>query len=88
MNYILIRHEVTDFSKWKSAYDAHAGARQSAGLKQEKLLRNTDNPNEVVLLFSAHDLNKAKQFAASDDLRQRMQQAGVSDKPDVYFLSD
>jgi len=86
MNYILIRHQVADFAKWKSAYDAHSSARTSAGLKEEHLLRNIDNPNEVILLFSAQDLNKAKQFAESDELRQRMQQAGVSDKPDVWFL--
>jgi hypothetical protein len=30
--------------------------------------------------------DKAKAFAASDDLRQAMQKAGVSDKPDIYFL--
>ena len=49
-------------------------------------MRNTENPNEVILLFSVEDPDKAKAFAASDDLRQAMQKAGVSDKPDVYFL--
>lgn len=88
MNYILIRHKVADFAKWKPVYDGHASARSNAGLKEERLLRNTENQNEVVMLFSAQDLNKAKQFAASDDLRQRMQQAGVTDKPDIYFLQD
>jgi len=87
MPHIMIRHKVADFGKWKSAYDAHASVRASAGLKEEHLLRSNDNPNEVVLLFSAEDLNKAKQFAASDDLRQTMQQAGVTDKPDIYFLN-
>jgi hypothetical protein len=75
MNYILIRHKIADFGKWKPAYDAHASARAAAGLKEERLLRNIDNPNEVVLLFSAHDLNKAKQFAASDDLRSECSKA-------------
>jgi hypothetical protein len=42
--------------------------------------------DEVILLFSVEDLDKAKAFAASDDLRQAMQRAGMSDKPDVYFL--
>jgi hypothetical protein len=42
----------------------------------------------VILLFGAQDLNKAKEFAGSDDLRQKMQQAGVIDKPDVWFLRD
>jgi hypothetical protein len=87
MNYILIRHKVADFGKWKPVYDAHASARAAAGLKEERLLRNIDNPNEVVLLFLAQDLNKAKEFAGSDDLRQRMQEAGVIDKPDVWFLN-
>jgi len=88
MNYLLIRHKVADFAKWKSVYDAHGPARANAGLKEERLLRSIDNPNEVVLLFSAQDLDKAKQFAASDDLRQRMQQAGVTNKPDLWFLID
>jgi hypothetical protein len=88
MNYILIRHKVADFGKWRPTYDAHASARAAAGLKEERLLRNIDSPNEVILLFSAQDLNKAKEFARSDDLRQKMQQAGVTDKPDVWFLED
>jgi heme-degrading monooxygenase HmoA len=86
MIHMLVRHKVADFAKWKAAYDAHGSARQNAGLKEEHLLRNVDEPNEVILLFSAEDLEKAKAFSASDDLRQAMQKAGVTDKPDVYFL--
>ncbi len=86
MIHMLVRHKVADFAKWKAAYDAHGSARQNAGLKEEHLLRNVDDPNEVILLFSAEDLEKAKAFSASDDLRQAMQKAGVTDKPDVYFL--
>jgi hypothetical protein len=41
----------------------------------------------VVLLFAAEDLKKAQAFAASSDLREAMQRAGVIEKPDVYFLS-
>ncbi|PYK07336.1 MAG: cyclase [Verrucomicrobia bacterium] len=88
MMHMLIRHKVADFAKWKPVYDAHEPSRQNAGLKEEHLLRNADDPNEVILLFSTEDLDKAKAFTASDDLRQAMQKAGVSDKPDVYFLKD
>ena len=86
MIHMLIRHKVADFAKWKPVYDAHASSRQKAGLKEEHLLRNADDPNEVILLFSTEDLDKAKAFTASDDLRQAMQKAGVRDKPDVWFL--
>ena len=86
MIYVMVRHQVADFGKWKSAYDAHAPARTKAGLKELNVLRNIDNPDEIVLLFSADDLGKAKAFTASQDLREAMEKAGVKDKPDVWFL--
>ena len=86
MTYLMVRHKVADFGEWKPVYDAHAPARAKAGLKEEHLLRNIDNPDEIVLLFSTDDLGKAKTFAASADLREAMQKAGVTDKPDLYFL--
>lgn len=86
MPYLLVRHKVADFSKWKPVYDAHLPARQKAGLKEEHLLRSIDDPNETVILFEAEDVQKAREFAASSDLREAMQRAGVVDKPDIYFL--
>lgn len=82
----MVRHKVGDFGKWKPAYDAHASARTKAGLKQLHLFRNIDNPDEIVLLFLADDLGRAKAFAASQDLRDAMEKAGVTEKPDVWFL--
>ena len=87
MTYFLVRHKVADFSKWKPVYDAHLGARQKAGLEEKHLLRNIEDLNEVIILFQAEDVEKAKEFASSADLRETMQRAGVADKPDIYFLS-
>jgi hypothetical protein len=86
MPHLLVRQKVADFSKWKSAYDNHSPARKEAGLKEEHLLRNLDDPNEVTLLFEVKDLEKAREFGASADLREAMRDAGVVDKPDIYFL--
>ena len=71
MMHVLVRHKVADFAKWKSVYDAHLSARQRAGLKEEHLFRNADEPNEVLLLFSVEDFDKTKAFTASDDLRRQ-----------------
>ena len=49
MPYLLVRHKASDFSKWKAAYDAHLPAREEVGLKEGHLLRNMEDPNEVVL---------------------------------------
>ena len=87
MRYLLVRHKVAEFDRWKSGYDAHLPSRQKAGLKEEHLLRNIDEPSEVLILFEVEDLQKAREFVDSADLRQVMEKAGVIDKPDIYHLA-
>ena len=86
-NFLLVRHKVRDFSEWKRGYDAHLPKRKEAGLAEKHLLRSAGDPNEVVLLFEATDMSRAKAFAESADLRETMQALGVIDKPDLYFLN-
>lgn len=87
-SYLLVRHKVSDFAEWKRGYDAHLPKRVEAGLTEKYLLRGAHDPNEVILLFAAQDVNRAKAFAESADLRETMQKVGVVDKPDIYFLND
>jgi hypothetical protein len=86
-NFMLVRHKVRDFASWKPAYEAHRPKRDQAGLTEEHLLRGASDSNEVVLLFRAADLARAKAFADSTDLRDTMTKAGVVDRPDIYFLT-
>ena len=44
--------------------------------------------SELIILFEWDDLKRARQFAQSEDLRKTMERAGISDKPDVYFLEE
>lgn len=88
MPYILIRHKVKDYAKWKPVFDEHGAARKASGSKGGRLFRNVDDPSETVILLEVEDIGKARQFAQSADLRQAMQRAGVSDQPDVYFLDE
>jgi len=86
-SYLLIRHKVTDFKTWKAGYDTHQAMRTGAGLTEKYLLRSADDPNEVVALFEAQDIDRAKGFATSAELREKMQEFGVADRPDIYFLN-
>jgi len=86
-HYMLVRHKVRDFSEWKPGYEAHLAKRKEAGLTEKYLMREADDPNEVVVLFEAKDLARAKQFAQSDDLRETMNKLGVIDKPEIHFLN-
>ena len=88
MAYMLIRHKVAEFEKWKQAYEDHRATRQAAGIKDLHLWRNAEDPNEVIVLFEASNVAKAKDFAGSPDLKEKMQAAGVQGMPDIVFLSD
>ncbi len=88
ITYMLVRHKVRDYSVWKRGYDAHLPKRIEAGLTEKHLFRSTNDTNEVIILFEAKDLGRAKAFSESPDFRETMEKAGVIDKPDVYFLND
>ena len=87
-SYLMIRHTVKDFTAWKTAFDTHRSKRVEAGLTDKHLLRSASDPNEVVILCEAKDLNRARAFCDSADLREAMQKAGVAGKPELSFLND
>ncbi len=66
----------------------HRFAREAAGLKDLHLWRNEGDPTEVIVLFQASDLAKAKEFIGSSNLKEKMQAAGVQGTPDIVFLSE
>ena len=84
----MIRHTVRDFNEWKPGYDSHLPVREAAGLTESQLLRGSDNPNEVVILLKVADLAKAKTFIGSPDLKNVMQEFGVTGVPEITILFD
>ena len=88
LTYLLVRHKVRDYAVWKKGYDLHLPKRIEAGLTEKNLFRNDNDPNEVIILFEAVDIARARKFVESSDLREIMEKAGVIDKPDIFFLND
>ena len=88
MPYVLVRHKVDDWPTWKAAFDEHGSARGPAGSQGGHVWRSAEDPSEVVILLQWDTLERARQFAGSDDLREVMEGAGVSDAPDIYFLNE
>lgn len=85
---MFIRHRVADYAKWKPMFDEHEVARIAATLTGHSLHRDSDDPNVIIIALRASDLNRAKQFAASDDLRSTMERAGVEGPPEIWFAED
>jgi len=86
MPFVLVRHKVQDFARWKPFFDADGPVRQQAGLNDKLVLRSADDPQEVIVLFETDDLEGARRFAQAPQLAEVMEKAGVIDRPDIYFL--
>jgi len=83
----MVTHKVADYARWKPIFDADGANRQAGGSQGGQLFRSADDPNEVVILF-AWDLQKARQYSQREEVRAKMQAAGVLDPPDFSFLEE
>ena len=89
MPYLLVRHKVEDYERWKPVFDHdHGATREQWGSKGGWILRNADDPDELVILLEWDSVENARRFAEADELQDAMRRAGVADQPDVYFLEE
>ena len=88
MPYVLIRHKVEDYAKFRTGYNEHGSTRKAGGCKGTHVFRNAENPNEIVILLEWDELENARQLIQSEDLREEMKRSGLADQPDIYFLDD
>ena len=88
MAYILVQQSVEDFEKWKPLFDEDGAMREAGGSKGGLVLRNADDPNHVTILLEWDSLESARAFASSDELRERMQRAGATGPPALFFLDE
>lgn len=81
-----INHAVKDFAVWKKAFDADSSARQASGLSFLVIGKNADNPNKLMVVLEAADVQKAKAFAADPRLKDVMDKNGVISKPEINYF--
>ena len=84
---LLIRHTVEDYSTWKAVFDEQADVRRANGSQGGRLFRSTES-GEVLVLLEWDDLERARLFIDADDLQEAMMRAGVTDRPDIWFLEE
>jgi heme-degrading monooxygenase HmoA len=86
MPYLAVQLKVQDFTRWKGVFDEHGSMRRASGSKGGYVFQSADDPNAVVVVLEWDDLNRARQFAQSADLRQAMERSGVVEQPGIHFL--
>lgn len=84
--YVMVRHKVLDYTKWKQIFEQDTDKIEQAGFKKYGLYRTKDDPTDLVLFLEITDEKKVKEFFDSDLNKQRMKEATVTGTPEIVFL--
>jgi quinol monooxygenase YgiN len=85
---MLIRHKVKDYAAWKAVFDGARDLRRAGGERSYQILHPDDDPNNLILLFEWDSLDNARAYLANPDLKAAMDEAGVLEPPEAYFLEE
>ncbi len=85
MQFVLIIHEVEDYTSWKKIFDAAADRRREAGERWYQVLQDAQKPNKVVHFSSWVSLKDARQFFESPELVKIRAKAGVKSPEFIYL---
>jgi len=82
----IVWHEVADYDAWKVVYDGNSDAIRNGGMTQLVIGRDDDNQNNVFVAHMVNDLEAARVFVESDDLKAKMEEGGVSEPEVLTFI--
>ena len=87
MTTLFVRHPVTDYAKWRKAYDDFDAERQTMGVTSHGVYQLDGNPNDVTVYHEFASVEAAKAFASSPRLKEVMTMAGVQGAPTVWITN-
>ena len=88
MAYVVARHKVVDYSKWKQFFDSAYDMRKNGGEQSVRIFRTADDPNNLLLFMEWESIESAQKYIQSEDLQKAMQEASVIGQPDIYLLNE
>ena len=83
MSFVMVRHKVANYAKWKRNVESLAKWRKASGEKCFYVCRSTRSPNDLLVWCEWDTAAQAKKFIKSAELRKRMKEAGVTGKPEI-----
>ncbi len=83
----ILSHSVADFDRWLEGYDGAAGLQAANGIIGHAANRSIDDPKLAIVYHQAESFDRLRAFLANDELKSKMQAAGVVSAPEVQFVT-
>ncbi len=83
---LIVHHKVQDYSAWRKIFDEDATRRKEYGSTRFQVLKSASDPNDLTVIMDSPAVDKAKAFASSDALKEKMKNAGLISQPEMSFL--
>jgi hypothetical protein len=83
---IVLQLTVGDYAKWRPVFDKYKPLRDKAGVTSERVYRNADDSNQVLVWWETSDANKVIQVFQSDEVQGHLKDAGVVGLPKVHVI--
>ena len=87
MTYLLASSPVDDFEAWRSSFAENDAFRTEHGQRGYQVYQNVDDPNEVTVIFEWDENEDPSAFFESEEMRERLADAGLQGKPDLSVLT-
>jgi heme-degrading monooxygenase HmoA len=81
-------HKVQDYAAWRKVFDEGSAVRTRFGCTGHRVFQSLSDPNELTVLTEWKSVDHAKTYAASDEVKEGMKNAGVISQPDLMFLAE
>jgi hypothetical protein len=85
---MIAKMRVANFERWKEDFESMTGPRQRSGWIEHRVVRDATDPNVVTVISRVRDLDSAKRYGQSNELRDAMKRSGVLGPPEIWFCED
>ena len=83
---VMLRYQVADFDQWKAGFDKNEANRIANGFVGHHVNRAENDPNTLAIYLAVGDVDKAKAYSDSDEVKALMKEAGLTSTPEVLWL--
>ena len=85
---LFVHLKAKEYAAWRKVFDDVTPTRTRFGCTGYKVFQSSSDANEITVLADWKNVEQAKVYAASNELKEAMKNAGVISQPDLMFLEE